>query len=438
MTPREVLALCREKDVKAVDLRFCDLFGGWRRITLPVGRLTEEVFEDGWGFDGSRFRGWQSVAESDMLLLPEPDSAFLDPCAVTPTLGLVCNVQDPVTGEPYSRDPRFIAAKAVNYLKVTGIADAVQFGLSVQFFVFDRGAACRHEEHESGTRLNAAADLGSGAELLQTLTDAGLAVDAFADLGDSKGQVGLKQQPLVKTADWLMTLKSCVHAYFGKQGKVATFMPQPVAGVEGAALRTHLSLWKGQNSLFSGNGYAGLSEVGLYAVGGILRHASALVALTSPTTNSYRRLSVGGGGPIHLVYGQRNRSAAVRIPAYSQSPQSKRIEFRCPDPAANPYLALAAILMAAIDGIQLKLSPGTALDQDASELSAERLAEIRRTPGTLDDALSALEADNEFLLRDDVFTSDVIDTWITYKREGEVDPLRSQPHPYELDLYFDA
>lgn len=438
MTPREVLALCREKDVKAVDLRFCDLFGAWRCITLPVGRLTEEVFEEGWGFDGSRFRGWQSVAESDMLLLPEADTAFVDPCAATPTLGLVCNVQDPVTGEPYSRDPRYIAAKAVNYLKVTGIADAVQFGLSVQFFVFERNASCGHVEHAASPAISATSDLSDGAELLQTLTDAGLVVDAFADLGGGKGQVGLKQQPLVKTADWLMSLKSCVHAFYAKQGKTATFMPQPIADVEGAALRTHLSLWKGQHSLFSGSGYSGLSEAGLYALGGILRHAPALVAFTSPTTNSYRRLSVGGGGPIHLVYGQRNRSAAVRIPAYTQSPQSKRIEFRCPDPTANPYLALAAILMAAIDGIQLKLSPGAALDQDVSALSGEQLAETRRTPGTLDDALSALEADSEFLLRDEVFTQDVIDTWVTHKRDGEVDPLRSQPHPLELEMYFDA
>lgn len=441
MSPREVLAFCREKDVKAVDLRLCDLLGTWQRLTMPVGRLDEGVFEDGLGFDGSSFRGWQSVHESDMLVLPQPDTAFIDPFAALPTLALIGNIQDPVTGEPYSRDPRQIAAKAANYLRHTGLADVASFGPQAEFFVFDDMPA---EESELGAGLRSCPPTDDLLDLrnsmMQSMLDCNVQVESHRRTQGGSGQcaIDLRHQPLVKMADWLLIAKHCVRNAARQAGKTATFMPQPVYGENGSGMPVHFSFWKDEEPLFAGSGYAGLSDIGLYAVGGILRHAPALFAITNPTTNSYNRLAPGTAAPVNLVYSQRNRSAACRIPMSSQSPKSRRIEFRCPDPTCNPYLAFAAITMAAIDGIQRKLSPGQPVDRDVYHLPPEELAELPKAPASLDAALTALESDSEFLLHDDVFTPDVLETWIAHKRQHEVAPLRQRPHPYELGLYFDA
>ena len=470
MTPREVLAFCREKEVKAVDLRFCDLLGTWQHFTIPVGKLEEGVFEDGLGFDGSSIRGWQGVHESDMLVIPQPETAFLDPFTALPTLALICNIQDPVTGEPYSRDPRHIAIKASNYLQHTGIADVAYFGPEAEFFVFDsaRFDQKAHEgyyhlgsregqwdrgrdespnlayklRHKEGYFPCPPADqlMDLRSEMVQSMLDCGLEVEAHHHEVASAGQceIDLKFQPLVKMADWLLTYKHCVRNAARRRQMAATFMPKPLFGDNGSGMHVHFSFWKKDDPLFAGNSYAGLSETGLYAIGGILRHAPALLALTSPTTNSYKRLVPGFEAPVNLVYSQRNRSAACRIPMYSQSPKAKRIEFRCPDPTCNPYLAFAAIAMAAIDGIQVKLAPGQPLDKDVYHLPPEELAEIPTTPGSLDEALTALENDSEFLLKGDVFTPDVLQTWIEHKRKKEVDAIRLRPHPYEFCLYYDA
>jgi glutamine synthetase len=470
MTPREVLAFCREKEVKAVDLRFCDLLGTWQHFTIPVGKLEEGVFEDGLGFDGSSIRGWQGIHESDMLVIPQPDTAFLDPFSAATTLALVCNIQDPVTGEPYSRDPRHIATKASNYLRHTGIADVAYFGPEAEFFVFD-SARFDQNAHEGYYHLGSregewtrgdgvAANLGYKlrhkegyfpcppadqlmdlrSEMMQAMLDCGLEVEAHHHEVATAGQceIDLKFQPLVTMADWLLTYKYCVRNVARRHNQTATFMPKPLFGDNGSGMHVHFSFWKKDEPLFAGSSYAGLSEIGLYAVGGILRHAPALLALTSPTTNSYKRLVPGYEAPVNLVYSQRNRSAACRIPMYSQSPKAKRVEFRCPDPTCNPYLAFAAIAMAAIDGIQVKLSPGQPVDHDVYHLPPDQLAEIPKTPGSLGEALTALENDCDFLLKGDVFTTDVLEAWIRHKRQNEVDAVRLRPHPYEFCLYYDA
>jgi glutamine synthetase len=470
MTPRELLAFCREKEVQAVDLRFCDLLGTWQHFTIPVGRLDEAVFDEGLGFDGSSIRGWQGIHESDMLVMPQSETAFLDPFTAVPTLALICNIQDPVTGEPYSRDPRHIATKAANYLRHTGIADVAYFGPEAEFFVFDN-ARFDQNAHEGYYHLDsregewtrgdgAATNLGNKlrhkegyfpcppadqfmdlrTEMMQAMLSCGLEVEAHHHevASGGQGEIDLKYQPLVTMADWLLTYKHCVRNVARRHNQTATFMPKPLYGDNGSGMHVHFSFWKDDDPLFAGSSYAGLSEIGLYAIGGILRHAPALLALTSPTTNSYKRLVPGYEAPVNLVYSQRNRSAACRIPMYSQSPKAKRIEFRCPDPTCNPYLAFAAITMAAIDGIQVKLSPGQPLDHDVYHLPPEELAEIRKTPASLEEALSALENDCDFLLKGDVFTPDLIETWIRHKRQNEVDAVRLRPHPYEFCLYYDA
>jgi glutamine synthetase len=470
MTPREVLALCREKDVKAVDLRFMDLLGAWQHFTIPVGRFDEDIFEDGLGFDGSSLRGWQAINESDMLAVPQPDTAFIDPFAQLPTLALICNVQDPITREDYSRDPRNVARKAVSYLQSTGLADVAHFGPEAEFFVFDdvrfdqnaheayyhvdsvegqwnRGRA---EKPNLGHKLrykegyfpvppaDQLMDLRN--EMMQTMIECGLEVEAQHHEVATGGQceIDIKYAPLVQMADQVMMYKYIVKNVARRHNRTVTFMPKPLFGDNGSGMHTHFSLWRREEPLFAGSGYAGLSDMAMYAMGGILRHAPALLALTNPTTNSYKRLVPGYEAPVNLAYSQRNRSAALRIPMYSTSPKSKRIEFRCPDPSCNPYLAFAAILMAAIDGIQNKYSPGPALDKDLYDLPREELAEVPKTPGSLAEALSALERDQDFLLRGDVFTDDVLRTWIEVKRHSDVDALRLRPHPYEFCLYYDV
>lgn len=469
MTPKEVIAFCREKGVKSVDLRFMDFPGVWQHFTIPVTSLTEDVFEDGLGFDGSSIRGWQRINESDMLVLPQPDTAALDPFAEIPTLMMICNIQDPTTREDYTRDPRNVARKAVNYLKSLGIADTCYVGPELEFFIFDdirydqtshygyyfvdsvegewnRG---RDEKPNLGYKLRhkegyfpvppADQMFNLRNEMMHLMIECGVPVEAqhheVATAGQS--EIDLRFEELVTMADRVMIYKYIVKNVARRHNKVAVFMPKPIFGDNGSGMHTHLSLWKKGQPLFAGSGYAGLSDTALYAIGGLLKHAPALCAFTNPTTNSYKRLVPGYEAPVNLAYSQRNRSAAIRIPMYSANPKAKRIEFRCPDPSCNPYLAFAAMLMAMIDGIQNKIHPGDPLDKDIYDLPPEELQNIPKTPGSLEEALNALRNDHEFLLRGDVFTPDVIDTWIWYKMTHEVDAIRLRPHPYEFCLYAD-
>jgi glutamine synthetase len=462
--------MCREKEVKAVDLRFTDFLGAWQHFTIPVGKLEEDTFDDGLGFDGSSIRGWQAINESDMLLVPVPDTAVVDPFATIPTLSIICNVQDPITREDYSRDPRNVARKAVNYLKSTGIADTCFIGPEAEFFVFD-DVRFDQNAHEGYFHLDSVeAEWNRGREelpnlgyklrhkegyfpcppsdqlmdirneMMLTMIQAGIDVEAQHHEVATAGQceIDMRFQELVRMADQMCLYKYIVRNVARRHGKTVTFMPKPLYGDNGSGMHTHISLWKEGHPLFAGSGYAGLSEMALHAMGGILRHAPALLAITNPTTNSYKRLVPGYEAPVNLAYSQRNRSASCRIPMYSASPKTKRIEFRCPDPTCNPYLAFSAILLAAIDGIQNKLNPGPPLDRDIYDLPPEELAKVPKAPGSLDEALGALERDQEFLLRGDVFTEDVIATWIRFKREKEIQPMRLRPHPYEFCLYYDA
>ena len=470
MKPREVLAMCREKEVKAVDFRFADFLGAWQHFTIPVGKLEEDVFEDGLGFDGSSIRGWQAINESDMLLVPVPDTAVVDPFMTIPTLSMICNIQDPITREDYSRDPRNVARKAANYLKSTGIADTCFIGAEAEFFVFDdvrfeqnahegyfhidsveaewnRG---RKEQPNLGHKLrhkqgyfpcppsDQLMDIRN--EMMQTMIQCGIDVEAQHHEVATAGQceIDMRYQELVKMADQMCLYKYIVKNVAMRNGKTVTFMPKPIYGDNGSGMHTHISLWKENHPLFAGSGYAGLSEMAMHALGGILRHAPALLAITNPTTNSYKRLVPGYEAPVNLAYSQRNRSASCRIPMYSTNPKTKRIEFRCPDPSCNSYLAFAAILMAAIDGIQNKLHPGDPLDRDIYDMPPQELANVPKAPATLEQSLDALEQDSDFLLRGDVFTDDVIATWLRYKRENEIDPMRLRPHPYEFCLYYDT
>ncbi len=440
MTPREILALCREKEVRAVDLRLADLAGAWHHLTIPVGRLDEDLFEEGLGFDGSALWGGPPISASDLLAVPQPETAYLDPVAAVPTLAILCNLQDPLTREPFARDPRHIAQKAENYLRSTGFADTAYIGAKAQFFVFDEA---RFENSAAGSdyRLSPLTDSGAlQAEMLQALGDAGLQVEGQLQAASPwlPNAFGLAHQPIVGMADSLLTYKHVIRQVARRRNKRATFMPQPLAQGPGSGLHAHFSFWKKEQPLFAGHGYAGLSELALYALGGVLRHAPALMALCNPTTNSYKRLAPGGLGPVQLTYAQQNRSAACRVPVYNSSPKSRRIAFRCPDPSCNPYLAFAAIVLAAIDGIQLKLHPGPPFEGDRLAASREQQADLPQAPATLDDALRALEEDQDFLLRDDVFTPDVIQTWIAEKRSREIQPLRLRPHPFEFSQYFDC
>lgn len=469
MTPKEVLAFCREKDIRAVDIRFMDFPGLWQHTTIPVGCLTEELFEEGLGFDGSSIRGWQRINESDMLLVPQPDTLFVDPFSSIPTLVMICNIQDPITREDYSRDPRNVARKAATYLRSTGIGDTAYFGPEAEFFIFDDvrfeqsahsgfyhvdsveaqwnrgkdenpnlGYKIRHKEgYFPVPPTDRLMDIRT--EMMQTMIECGLDVECHHHEVATAGQseIDLRYDELLSMADKMMVYKYIVKNVAFKHGKSATFMPKPLFGDNGSGMHTHLSIWSGDENLFAGDQYAGLSETALYAMGGILQHAPAILAMTNPTTNSYKRLVPGYEAPVNLAYSQGNRSAAIRIPMYSPNPRSKRIEFRCPDPSSNPYLAFAAILMAAIDGIQNKIDPGSPLDKDIYDLPPEQLKDVPKTPASLEAALTSLRQDHQFLLRGDVFTQDVIDTWIDYKMQHEVDAIRLRPHPYEFCMYYD-
>jgi glutamine synthetase len=468
-TPKDVLDLIKKEGVEVVDLRFMDFPGMWQHFSVPIVEIDESVFESGLGFDGSSIRGWQAINESDMLVKPDPSTAFIDPLLDHKTMVIVCNICDPVTGEDYTRDPRNIARKAEKYLKSSGIADLSYFGPELEFFIFD-DIRFDQNEHEGYYFINSIEgrwnsgrvenpNLGYKprykegyfpvpptdsqqdirSEMMLTLIKIGIAIEAqhHEVATGGQGEIDMRFSPLVEMADNVLKYKYILKNIAKKHCKTVTFMPKPLFNDNGSGMHVHMSLWKGNKNLFFGNGYAGFSEMGLHAIGGILKHAPALLAITSPTTNSYKRLVPGFEAPVNLAYSSRNRSAAVRIPMYSKSEKAKRFEFRCPDPSCNPYLAFSAMLMAALDGIQNKIDPGQPLDKDIYDLPAEELAKVPHTPGSLRDALTALDKDHDFLLKGDVFTEDVIETWVNYKMENEVKALDLRPHPWEFALYYD-
>jgi glutamine synthetase len=470
-TPSDVLNLIKSEGIEIVDARFIDLPGVWQHFSMPSDQFDEGSFEDGLGFDGSSIRGFQQIQESDMLLFPDATSAFIDPFTKHKTLNILCDVRDPLTREPYSRDPRYIAKKAEAYLKQTGIADTAFFGPEAEFYIFDDArfdqtthsgyyfldsieGAWNTGREEPGGNLGYKIRYKEGyfpcppmdhyqdlrSEMVLTMKQMGMEVEVHHHEVGTAGQaeIDLRFGPLVKMADDLLKYKYAIRNVARRAGKAVTFMPKPIFMDNGSGMHCHQSLWKGNSPLFFDEaGYAGLSEMAIYYIGGLLKHAPALLALTNPTTNSYRRLVPGYEAPVNLMYSQRNRSACVRIPMYSNSPKAKRIEFRCPDPSCNPYLAFAAMLMAGLDGIENRIMPPAPVDKDLYDLEPAEKGEIKSTPGSLGEVLDALEADHQFLLRGGVFTEDVISTWLEYKRTRELDQVALRPHPYEFYLYFD-
>jgi glutamine synthetase len=468
-TVADVLAMAAK--VQMVDLRFTDLPGVWQHFTIPAHILAEETFENGVPFDGSSIRGFKEIHESDMILLLDPTTAFLDPIFQVPTMVIMGDVYDPITREPYSRDPRYIARRAETYLKQTGIGDTVYFGPEAEFFIFSdvRYGSNTHEAFyhlDSGEGWwNSGKDLGPNyggqiaakrgyfptpptdtlqdvrSRIVLALEGAGVPIEIHHHEVASAGQgeIGMRFDTLTRMADSVMIYKYMVKNVARQNGLTATFMPKPLFGDNGSGMHCHQSIWKGgKNAFYDEAGYAQLSDIAKYYIGGLLKHAPALLALCAPTTNSYRRLVPGFEAPVNLAYSQRNRSAICRIPVGSRSAKSKRVEFRAPDPSANPYLAFAALLMAGIDGIQNRIDPGEPMDKDLYGLPPEEAKRVKQVPGSLDAVLRALEEDHEFLLRGDVFTTDMLSTYIAYKRETEVDPIRMRPHPYEFSLYYDA
>ncbi|MEE8430134.1 MAG: type I glutamate--ammonia ligase [Candidatus Desulfatibia sp.] len=469
MTPKDVLEMAKEKGARVVDLRFLDFPGVWQHFTVPLSELVESSFEDGFGFDGSSIRGWQEIHHSDMLVVPDPTTAQMDPFFKEPTLVLIGNIVDPITREQYTRDPRYIAQKAEAYLKSSGIGDVAYFGPEAEFFIFDDirfasennhafyaidsiegiwnsgreespnlGYKPRHKEgYFPVPPMDKFQDLRT--EMLLTMEDLGIDVECQHHEVATAGQAEIDMvfKPLLQMGDQLMWYKYIIKNVANKYGHTVTFMPKPLYDDNGTGMHTHTSIWKEGQPLFAGDKYAGVSDEALWAIGGLLKHCPALCAITNPITNSYKRLVPGFEAPVNLAYSSRNRSAAIRIPMYSPSPKAKRIEFRPPDPSCNGYMAFSAMLMAMIAGIENKIDPGDPLDKDIYDLPPEELAKVPSTPGSLEEALAALEADHDFLLKGDVFTQDVIDMWIEYKTENEINPVRLRPHPHEFFLYYD-
>jgi glutamine synthetase len=468
----KLLDLIRQENIQVVDVKFCDLPGTWQHFSIPAATLDEEMIREGLGFDGSSIRGFQAINESDMLLMPDVSTAFVDPVLEVPTLSLTCDVYDPLTLEPYSRDPRFIAFKAEEYLKTTGIATTSCWGPEAEFFIFN-SVRFDQNAHEGFYYIDAEEGIWNSArnggtpnlghrprhkegyfpvppvdrlqdvrsKIMLALIKAGVPVEVQHHEVGTAGQaeIDFKFGSLVQTADRLLLYKYIVKNVCHMLGYTATFMPKPLFGDNGSGMHCHQSLWKGETPLFfDPNGYALISETARHYIGGLIAHAPALLAICAPTTNSYRRLVPGFEAPVNLMYSARNRSAICRIPVYSSSPKSKRVEFRAPDPSANPYLAFSAMLMAGLDGIQNKIEPPAPIDEDLYELHDERKAAIKMVPGSLAEAVAALEADHDFLLKGDVFTSDVLETWITMKRTKDIAPVNLRPHPYEFFLYYDA
>lgn len=472
MNAKNVLNYAADQGAKFVSVRFTDLVGAWHHLTYPIEQLTEDSFEEGFGFDASSLRGWAAINESDMLLVPNAERFWVDPFTEETTICLIANVVDPITKEGYGLDPRSVAVRAESYLKFTGLADTVYFGPEAEFFVFDEvfyhndqqsaGYSLNSEEGHwntgrhgnemmpnSGNHIRAKEgyvpvapadtliDLRNAISLI--LGDVGINVECHHHEVATAGQceIDFRFSNLLHTADNVMLFKYVVKNTAVAHGKTATFMPKPLYGDNGSGMHCHQSLWKDGNPLFSGEEYAGLSEMAKFYIGGLLKHAPALVAFAAPTTNSYKRLVPGFEAPVNLAYSARNRSAAVRIPMFSPSPKAKRLEFRPPDPSCNPYITFAALLMAGLDGVQNRIDPGEPLDKDIYDLSPEELKDVPSLPGSLDEALIALENDHEFLLKGDVFSMEMIERWIKYKRENEINKLRLRPHPLEFSMYYD-
>jgi glutamine synthetase len=470
MTPADILQMCKDEEVVAIDFKFCDFLGTLQHFTIPVDQLSEETFEDGLGFDGSSIRGWQEIQESDMVAMPDPASATLEPFYAHKTLSLICNILDPITKAKYSRDPRNVALKAEAYLKSTGIADTAYFGPELEFFLFSN-ARFKTAGHESFYHLDAEEgpwntgkkEPGGNLayrprhkegyfpapptdsihdvrqEMVELMKRSGIVVECqHHEVATSQCEIDMRFNTLARMADQTMWYKHVVRNVAREHGLAATFMPKPLFGDNGSGMHTHQSLWKGGKPLFPGNGFAGLSEMAIHYIGGLLKHAPSIIAFSNPTTNSYKRLVPGYEAPINLVYSQRNRSAAIRIPMHNSSPKAKRVEFRTPDPSCNPYYAFSAMLLAGLDGVINKIDPGPGLDKNIYDLPAAEAKNLKRAPGSLDEALDALERDHDFLLKGDVFTEDVIAKWISWKRDNEIQSVRSRPHPREFELYFDC
>ncbi len=468
MDPKSVLEFAKKNNAKFVDIRFTDLPGVWQHVSFPINHLDASNFEDGYGIDGSSIRGWAAIHESDMLLVPDPKTAFMDPFRDVPTLCMFGDVIDPVTKQSYPRDPRYTARKAENYLAQSGVADKAYFGAEAEFFIFDNirfDQTHQHgfyfidaeegrwnsgrEEHNLGYRPRVKEgyfpvpptdhymDLRS--EMVTQMQACDLDVECHHHEVASGGQceIDFRFDSLLRAADNMMKFKYIVRNVAYQYGKTVTFMPKPIFGDNGSGMHTHQSLWKGDKPLFAGDGYGGLSQTAMWYIGGLLKHAAAIVAFAAPTTNSYKRLVPGYEAPVNLAYSRRNRSAAIRLPMYSTSPKAKRIEFRPPDPSCNPYRAFAAMLMAGMDGIENKIDPGQPLDKDIYDMSPEELKHVPSLPGSLENSLQALAADHKFLLKGEVFTEEMINLWISYKLKNEVDAVRMRPHPYEFQLYYD-
>jgi len=470
-TSKDVIDFIKKNNIKIFDLKFCDLPGLWQHFSMPA----EEAFDpglwtDGIGFDGSSIRGFQEIHESDMILKLDPSTVIVDPACEVPTASIICDIYDPVTLEPYSRDPRYIARKAADYLRESKIADTSYWGPEAEFYIFndvrfsqtansgfysidstegvwnsgkDEGPNLGYKpRHKEGyfpvPPTDSQQDIRS--EMILEMIACGIPVEVHHHEVGTAGQaeIDMRYGPLVKTADNLLLYKYIIKNVAKRHGMTATFMPKPIFEDNGSGMHVHSSLWKdGKNIFYDKNGYALLSDEAKWYIGGLLKHAPALLAFCAPTTNSYKRLVPGYEAPINLVYSKRNRSACVRIPVYNTTEKGKRIEFRTPDPSANPYLAMAAMLMAGIDGIRNKIDPGPPMDKNIYDLSESDQKKVKTVPGSLEESLGALEKDQKFLLQGNVFTQDLIDTWISYKRENEIDPLRLRPHPYEFYLYYD-
>jgi glutamine synthetase len=472
MNPKTALKYAEDQGAKFLSVRFTDLIGSWHHLSFPVHELSESSFEEGFGFDASSLRGWASIHESDMLLRPDATRMWMDPFAEEPTMCLIANAVDPITKEGYGLDPRSVAQRAEVYLRHTGLADTANFGPEAEFFVFDT-VKFHNEGHSAGYSVESdEAHWASGrsademygmnlgyrirqkegyvpvppadslsdlrAEIALTLERCGITVECHHhEVAPMQCEIDIRYSTMLGTADNLQIFKYIVRNTAYQFGKAATFMPKPLYGDNGSGMHCHQSLWKDEKPLFAGDGYAGLSDTARFYIGGLLKHAAAIVAFAAPTTNSYKRLVPGFEAPVNLAYSARNRSAAIRIPMFSTNPKLKRLEFRPPDPSCNPYLAFSAMLLAGLDGVQNRIDPGEPLDKDIYDLSPEQLKDVPSLPGSLDEALNALEADHDFLLKGDVFTTQLIERWITYKREKEIQPLRMRPHPLEFANYFD-
>ncbi|MFO7750058.1 MAG: type I glutamate--ammonia ligase [Desulfobacteraceae bacterium] len=469
MTPKEIAEMVKEKKIRVIDVRYMDFPGTWQHFTVPASEFSEASFEDGFGFDGSSMRGWQKIDNSDMIVVPDPSTAKMDPFFEEPTLVLIGDVLDPITHEPYSRDPRYIAKKVEQYVKSTGIGDTVYVGPEPEFFIFnniryasEKNAAFYEIDSDEGIWNSGSEEMPNlgykirhkqgyfplppadqyqdmRTEMMLTLEDLGIAMECqhheVATAGQS--EIDLRYTTLLTMGDQIAWFKYVLKNVAARYNHTVTFMPKPLFEDNGTGMHTHLSIWKEGKPVFAGNKYAGVSDEALWAIGGIIRHCKALCAITNPTTNSYKRLVPGFEAPINLAYSSRNRSAAIRIPMYSDSPAAKRIEFRTPDPSCNGYMAFAAMTMAMIDGIKNKIDPGDPMEKNIYDLPPEELAELESAPGSLEEALDALEQDHDFLLKGDVFTGDAIEQWIKYKRAKEVDEIKSRPHPHEFYLYYD-